>query len=77
MRGSRNRPGGPHHYFFGGGHVVSLGLAMGAARAAAVAAAAALRMSAVALRALASEPSGLSSVTLVNAAYATALLAAY
>jgi hypothetical protein len=48
MSGSKNRRGGPHHHFLGGGRSWSIGLAKGFGRAAVATAAAALRLSAAA-----------------------------
>jgi hypothetical protein len=71
-----NQRGGPHYQFFGGGGVVSPGLVESDARAATAAAAAPLRMLVAALRALESGTVSLCGVILVNAAPASALLAA-
>jgi hypothetical protein len=68
--------GGPHHHFFCGGRGASTVLSAGGTRVAAAAAVVALRLSAAALRALASRPEGLSGVTLANATPAAALQAA-
>jgi hypothetical protein len=65
-----------HHDIFGDGRAGSVGLAMGLARAFAATATIALRLSAAALITLACAPSGLSGVTLANAAHAAILLAA-
>jgi hypothetical protein len=76
MSGSTNRRGGAHHHFLGGGRAGSAGFVEGVERASAAAAVAALRLSAPALRALASRPGGLSGVSLAMVAPAATLLAA-
>jgi hypothetical protein len=76
MTRSRNRRGGPHHNFFGGGRVGSPDLKAGVPHAAAADVVAALRVSAAAFRALASGPEGFTGVIMANVVLEAALLAA-